>query len=101
MESLLNQKQFRNGDSTRSLPSLQSSEHSSIFREVMTSFKELFLIKNSQFLCPNTQLMRTYDTRAFYIPDPAPDRRSVSTTSADEEEDDEETSHTAETRWRV
>ena len=67
----------------------------------MTSFKELFLIKNSQFLCPNTQLMRTYDTRAFYIPDPAPDRRSVSTTSADEEEDDEETSHTAETRWRV
>ena len=35
--------------------------------------------------------MRTYDTRAFYIPDPAPDRRSVSTTSADEE-DLEETS---------
>ena len=66
----------------------------------MTSFNELFLIKNSQFLCPNTQLMRTYDTRAFYIPDPAPDRRSVSTTSADEE-DLEETSHTAETRWRV
>ena len=45
--------------------------------------------------------MRTYDTRAFYIPDPAPDRRSVSTTSADEE-DLEETSHTAETsRCRV
>ena len=39
--------------------------------------------------------MRIYDTRAFYIPDPAPDRRSVSTASADEE-DFEETSHTAE-----
>ena len=30
--------------------------------------------------------MRIYDTRAFYITDPAPDRRSVSTTSADEED---------------
>ena len=39
--------------------------------------------------------MRIYDTRAFYITDPAPDRRSVSTASADEE-DFEETSHTAE-----
>ena len=39
--------------------------------------------------------MRTYDTRAFYIPDPAPDRRSVNTASADDE-DFEETSDTDE-----
>ena len=64
----------------------------------MTSFKELFFIKNSQFLCPNTQLMRTYDTREFYITDPAPDRRSVSTAS-DDEEDFEETSDTDESAW--
>ena len=38
--------------------------------------------------------MRTYNTRAFYIPDPAPDRRSVNTASADE--DFEETSDTDE-----
>ena len=39
--------------------------------------------------------MRIYDTRAFYITDPAPDRRSVSTASADEE-DFEDTSDTDE-----
>ena len=42
--------------------------------------------------------MRIYDTRAFYITDPAPDRRSVSTTSADEE-DFEDTSDTDESAW--
>ena len=42
--------------------------------------------------------MRTYDTRAFYIPDPASERRSLSTASADEE-DFEETSDIDESYW--
>ena len=44
--------------------------------------------------------MRKYDTRAFYIPDPAPDRRSVNTASADDE-DFEETSDTVESAYHL